>query len=132
MSGTVDVSVVTVGCLILNVSRVDSDTTGLLLGCLVNLTVVGELGGTFGGENLGNGSRQGGLTMINMAWRKDALETDAREYDSETDQWYQCSCAAYSAGKPQRSHVGALSRSSERRRRRGSSDVRRVDAGPVT
>ena len=67
VSGTVDVAVVPVVGLVLDVSRVDGDTTGLLLRCLVDLTVVGELGGTLGGEDLGDGSRQCGLTMINMA-----------------------------------------------------------------
>ena len=46
MSGTVNVAVVTGSGLILDVSRVDGDTTSLLLGSLVDLVVVGELGTT--------------------------------------------------------------------------------------
>lgn len=63
-------SVVAVGGLVLDVSRVDSDTTSLLLGGLVNLVVVGELGSTALGENLGNGGGQRRLTMVNVTWSK--------------------------------------------------------------
>jgi hypothetical protein len=55
-----------VGRLILDVSRVDSDTTSLLLGSLVNLTVVGELGGTALGKDPGNGGGQRRLTVVDM------------------------------------------------------------------
>ena len=71
MSRAVNVSVVTVGGFTLDMSRVDGDTTGLLLRCLVDLTVVGELGGALGGENLGDSSRQRGLTMVDMTWKEE-------------------------------------------------------------
>ena len=52
--------------LILDVSRVDSDTTGLLFGCLVDLRVVGELGGSLLSKDLGNGCRQRSLAMVDV------------------------------------------------------------------
>lgn len=56
------------GCgLVLNVSGVDGDTTGLLFGGLVDLAVVGELGTTIGRQDLGDSSSQCSLSMINMA-----------------------------------------------------------------
>ena len=61
-------AIVTCFTLVLDVSRVDSDTTGLLLRCLVNLRVVGELSRALLGENLRDGSSQGGLAMIDVAY----------------------------------------------------------------
>ena len=52
--------------LVLNVSGVDSDTTGLFLRRLVNLRVVGEARSALLREDLGDGRRQGGLSMINV------------------------------------------------------------------
>ena len=53
-------------CLVLYVCRVDSDTTGLLLGSLVNFRVVCELGTSALCENFGDGGGKGGLAMIDV------------------------------------------------------------------
>ena len=66
MTGTVNVSIMTVVSFVLNMSRVDSDTTGLLFGCLVDLRVVGELGGSLLSKDLGNGCCQRSLAMVDV------------------------------------------------------------------
>ena len=124
-------AVVTVGGLVLDVSRVDGDTTRLFLGSLVDLVVVGELGGTLGREDLGDSSGQGGLSMINMAWR-DALERGVLEGDSKTYRWCQCSCEACCAGRPPHSHVRALGWLSERFRQQEGVDIHKLVAELVT
>lgn len=53
--------------LVLNVRRVDGDTTGLLFRGLVDLVVVGELGTSLLGQNLSNGSGQRCLSVVNVA-----------------------------------------------------------------
>ena len=56
-----------VGGLILDVGSRDGDTSGLLLGSLIDLVVVLELGLTQSGEGLSDGSSQGGLSVIDVA-----------------------------------------------------------------
>lgn len=66
MSWTVNVAVVPRIGLVLDVSRVDGDTTSLFFRRLINLSIVRELGTTTLSEHFGNGCRQGRLAMINM------------------------------------------------------------------
>lgn len=66
VSRAVDVSVMSVLGLVLNVSGRDGDTSGLLLGGLVDLVVVLELGTSAAGQGLGDGSSQGGLSVIDV------------------------------------------------------------------
>lgn len=54
--------------LVLDMRRVDSNTTRLLLRSFVNLAIVGELGSTSCRQNLGNGGGKGRLSMIDVAW----------------------------------------------------------------
>ena len=56
--------------LILDSSGIDSDSTSLLFRRLVNVCVVLELGTVLLGEVLGDGSSQGGLTVIDVTYRK--------------------------------------------------------------
>jgi len=74
MTRTVNVSVVSVRCLIFNVSRVNRDTTGLFLRCFVNLVVIGKFGASCSGQNLCNGGGQRCFTMIDVAWRNSESE----------------------------------------------------------
>lgn len=67
----VDVTVVAGGRLVLDMRRVDSDTTSLLFRCLVNLVVVGELGSSILGEDLGDSSSQGGLAVVDVTCRNE-------------------------------------------------------------
>lgn len=66
VSGTVDVTVVPVLGLILDVRRVDSDTTSTFLRGLVNVSVVGELSASTLGEDFGDSSGQSGLSVIDV------------------------------------------------------------------
>lgn len=59
-------AIVTGVTLVLDMCRVDSDTTGLFFRRLVNLRVVGEARSALLREDLGDGRRQGGLSMINV------------------------------------------------------------------
>ena len=52
--------------LVLDVSGRDGDTSGLLFGGLVDLVVVLELGTSAAGQGLGDGSGQGGLSVIDV------------------------------------------------------------------
>ena len=61
-------AVVPVVGLVLDVCRVDGDTTGLLLGRLVDAGIVGEGCTTLGREDLSDSSRQRRLAVIDMAW----------------------------------------------------------------
>ena len=70
MSRAVNMTVVPLVTLILDVRRVDSDTTGLLLGRLVDAGIVGERSTTLRGENLGNGSSKCCLSVVNVACTK--------------------------------------------------------------
>jgi hypothetical protein len=67
VSGAVNVSVVSGGSLILNVCGVDRYTSGLLFGSLVDLIVGLDLDLIVGhSQNLGDSSRQCGLTVVNV------------------------------------------------------------------
>ena len=63
----VHVGIVTGVSLILHVSGVDGDTTLALLGSLIDVGVVGELGVALHGQHLGDGSGQSGLAVVNVA-----------------------------------------------------------------
>src|SRR5699024_9624676 len=67
MARAVNVSVVTLVGLILNVSGVDRDTTSALLGSLIDVGGVHEVCVTLQGQNLGDGGRQSGLAVVNVA-----------------------------------------------------------------
>lgn len=75
VSRAVNMGVMSVGGLVLNVSGRDGDTSGLLLGSLVDLVVVLELSLTQSGEGLGDSSSQGGLSVIDVA---DGSNVDVR------------------------------------------------------
>lgn len=60
-------SVMSVLRLVLDVGGVDGNTTGLFLGCLVNLGVVSELGTSSLCQHFGNGGRKSGLPVIDMS-----------------------------------------------------------------
>lgn len=64
VSGAVNVTVVPAGTLVLNVRRVDGDTTGLLF-----RRVVRELGTTLLSEHLGDSGGQGGFAVIDVTCR---------------------------------------------------------------
>jgi hypothetical protein len=67
MARAVNVTVVTRVGLVLDVSRVDSDTARFFFGGLVNFGVIRELGAARIGENLGNGSRQSSLAVVDVS-----------------------------------------------------------------
>ena len=68
MSRAIDMSVMTVLCLVLDVSSSNGNTTSSLFGCLVNVCIVDELVVTvLFGHSLGDGSCEGGLSVINVA-----------------------------------------------------------------
>ena len=66
MARAVNVSIVTLLGLILNVGRVDGNAALALFGSLIDGAVVGVLGLALQGEPLGDGSGQGGLTMVDV------------------------------------------------------------------
>lgn len=66
VSRAVDVSVMSLLGLVLDVGGRDGDTSGLLLGGLVDLVVVLELGTSTASQGLGDGSGQGGLSVIDV------------------------------------------------------------------
>ena len=68
MSGAVDVAIMPVTGLVLDVGRVNGDTTSLFLRSLVNFGVAGELGTTFAGKDLGDRSSQCSFTMIDVTY----------------------------------------------------------------
>lgn len=98
MAGTVDVTIVPVRSLVLYVSRVDGDTTGLLFGGLVDLGVVGELGTTLGRQDLGDSGGQRRLTVIDVTYKGRCVKLDnvfvAKRVTQRTYQWCRYSCAA--------------------------------------
>jgi hypothetical protein len=60
-------SVMPVVGLILDVSRVDCDTTGLLLRGAVDLGIVREGGATLARQDLGNGGGEGCLAVVDVS-----------------------------------------------------------------
>ena len=66
VAGAVNVGIVAVVGLILHVSGVDGDTTLSLFGSLVDAGVVLELSLALHSQELGDGSGQGSLTMVNV------------------------------------------------------------------
>jgi len=71
MAGAVDVGVVAVRGLVLDVGRRDGDTTGTLLGRLVDGSIVEERGTAVLSQSLGDRSSKGSLTVIDVANRAD-------------------------------------------------------------
>jgi hypothetical protein len=69
MARAVNMTIVTRVGFILDVGGVDRDTPSFLFRGLVDFCVVCELGATLIRENLGNGSCQGRLAVIDMALR---------------------------------------------------------------
>ena len=67
VSRTVDVAIVPVVRLVLDVCRVDGDTTSTLFGGFVNVLVVREACTSTLRENLGDSGSQGGLAMVNVS-----------------------------------------------------------------
>ena len=67
MTRAVNVTVVTRVGFVLDVSRVDSDTARFFFGSLVNFGVIRELGAARIGENLGNGSGQSSLAVVDVS-----------------------------------------------------------------
>lgn len=61
-------TVVPVGRLVLDMSRVDGDTSGFLFRGLVNLSIVGELGTSLLSKNFCDGSGQGCLSVIDVTF----------------------------------------------------------------
>ena len=66
MARAVNVSVVTSLSLILDVSRVDRDTTSALLGSLIDVGIVHELCVALQSQVLGDSSGQSGLAVVNV------------------------------------------------------------------
>jgi hypothetical protein len=66
MAGAVNMTIMTRVGFIFDMSRVDRDTSCLLFGGLVNLCIVCKFGTTPSGKNLGDGSCQGRLAMVDM------------------------------------------------------------------
>ena len=54
--------------LVLDVGRVNGDTTGLFFRGLVNFGIVSELGTTLAGKDLGDRSGQGRFAVINVTY----------------------------------------------------------------
>ncbi len=67
VSGAVNVSIMTISGLILNVSGIDSNTTFLFLGSVVDLVERLNLRKTFLSKHSGDCGSQSGLTMVNVA-----------------------------------------------------------------
>ena len=67
VAGAVNVGIVTVLRLVFHVRGVDCDTTGALLGSLVDVGVVDELSVALHREHLGDSGGQGGLAMVDVA-----------------------------------------------------------------
>ena len=67
MTRAVNVTVMTRVGFVLDVSRVDSDTARFFFGSLVNFGVIRELGAARIGENLGNGSGQSSLAVVDVS-----------------------------------------------------------------
>ena len=63
---TINVTVVTLVGSVLDVRRVNGNTTSLLFGSVINGLVITELGTTALSEDLGDGSSKRGLTVIDV------------------------------------------------------------------
>lgn len=70
VSGAVNVSIMPVRGLVLNVCRVDGDTTRTLLRGLVNVSVVRELGTSSLRKNLGDCGGQRRLSVVDVTWMR--------------------------------------------------------------
>lgn len=55
--------------LVLNVGRIDGNTTSLFLGSTINLGVVRECRAALGGQDFRNGRSESGLAVIDVAYR---------------------------------------------------------------
>jgi len=68
VSRTVNVAIVPAVGLVFYVGGVNCNTTSLLLRCLINFRIAGELGTTFAGKDFGDCSSQRGFTVIDMTY----------------------------------------------------------------
>lgn len=68
VSRTVNVAIVPVVGLVLDVGRVNCDTTSFFFRGFIDFCIAGELGTTSAGKNFGDCSGQSGFTVINMAY----------------------------------------------------------------
>ena len=66
VSGAVNVTIVSVGGLVLDVCGVNGDTTSHLFRGLVNLSIVGELGTSLLSKSFCDGSSQSSLSVIDV------------------------------------------------------------------
>jgi hypothetical protein len=69
VTGAVDMTVMSSLGFVLDGRSVNSDTSGLLLRSLIDISVVLEDGRVLVGKVLRNGSRQSCFTVINMTWK---------------------------------------------------------------
>ena len=67
VAGAVHVSVVTLDGLVLDVRRVDSDAPLFLLRSTIDFVVGLGLGHALGRQHVGDGSREGGFAVVNVA-----------------------------------------------------------------
>jgi hypothetical protein len=63
----VNVSIMTIGSFIFNVSRIDGNLTSLFFWCLVNIFITHTFGPSLFTKDLGNGLRESCLSMIDMS-----------------------------------------------------------------
>jgi hypothetical protein len=68
MSRAVNVAVVSVVGLVLDVGRVNGDTSGLFFRCLVDFGIVGELGTALARKDLRDCGSQSSFTVIDVAY----------------------------------------------------------------
>jgi hypothetical protein len=68
MSRTVDMTIVPIIGLVLDVGRVDGNSTGLFFRGLVDFSVVREFGTTLASKDLGDCSGQGGFAVIDVPY----------------------------------------------------------------
>lgn len=79
---------------IFDVGGVDRDTASLFFRRLVNFGVIRELGTSLIGKDLGDGSGQGRLPMINVTFRLCEKSIVAKDFGRVYYLWSQCSYEA--------------------------------------
>ena len=94
MTRAVNVTVVTRVGFVLDVCRVDRDATGFFFRGLVNFGVIRELGATQIGENLGNGSRQSCLAVVDVSLIVES-SVMVEKPKMVNYLWCQCSCEVW-------------------------------------
>lgn len=76
MSRAVNMAVVALSCLVLDMRRVNGDSTGLFLRCLVDLVVVSELCTTLFRKNFGDGSSQSSFAVVDVTYQNRGEERE--------------------------------------------------------